>query len=118
MNPKVDFYFEKSKTWQKELQQLRAIALDCGLTEELKWGVPCYTFQKANIVVIHDFLLRTVSPPLQKYSLRMSPEGGHRGLGGQSRAFQETPFSAQCLCHSEKSMVLRMSPREGELRDL
>ena len=55
MNPKVDFYFIKAKNWQKELEQLRTIVLDCGLTEELKWGVPCYTFQKRNIVLIHVF---------------------------------------------------------------
>lgn len=55
MNPKVDFYFSKSKKWQKELEQLRKIVLDCGLTEELKWGVPCYTLQKSNIVLIHVF---------------------------------------------------------------
>lgn len=54
MNPKADFYFNKGN-WQKELEQLRAIALDCGLTEELKWGVPCYTYQKSNIVLIHVF---------------------------------------------------------------
>ncbi|NOT77300.1 MAG: hypothetical protein HOP08_20445 [Cyclobacteriaceae bacterium] len=54
MNPKVDFYFKKSK-WQKELEQLRMIVLDCGLTEELKWGSPTYTFQKSNIVLIHVF---------------------------------------------------------------
>jgi len=55
MNPKVDFYFNKAKKWQKELEQLRMIILDCGLTEELKWGVPCYIFQKSNIVLIHVF---------------------------------------------------------------
>ena len=55
MNPKVDFYFSKAKKWQKELEQLRMIILDCGLTEELKWGVPCYTLQKSNIVLIHVF---------------------------------------------------------------
>jgi len=54
MNPKVDFYFEKEK-WQKEQRQLRKIALDCGLTEELKWGCPCYTFEGNNIVLIHAF---------------------------------------------------------------
>ena len=54
-NPKVDFYFIKAKRWQDELEQLRMIVLDCGLTEELKWGVPCYTFQKSNIVLIHAF---------------------------------------------------------------
>jgi uncharacterized protein YdeI (YjbR/CyaY-like superfamily) len=55
MNPKVDFYFGKAKKWQKELEKLRMIILDCGLTEELKWGVPCYTFQKSNIVLLHVF---------------------------------------------------------------
>jgi uncharacterized protein YdeI (YjbR/CyaY-like superfamily) len=55
MNPKVDFYFSKAKKWQKEIEQLRMIVLDCGLTEELKWGCPCYTFQESNIVLIHVF---------------------------------------------------------------
>ena len=55
MNPKVDFYFSKAKKWQKEIEKLRMIVLDCGLTEELKWGCPCYTFQKSNIVLIHVF---------------------------------------------------------------
>ena len=55
MNPKVDWYFSKAEKWQAELQQLRIIVLDCGLNEELKWGVPCYTFQKSNIVLIHVF---------------------------------------------------------------
>lgn len=55
MNPKVDFYFNKAQKWQEELEQLRVIALDCGLDEELKWGCPCYTFQKNNIVLIHAF---------------------------------------------------------------
>lgn len=54
-NPKVDFYFSKAKKWKGELEQLREIALGSGLTEELKWGVPCYTLGKANIVLIHDF---------------------------------------------------------------
>jgi uncharacterized protein YdeI (YjbR/CyaY-like superfamily) len=55
MNPKVDFYFNKAEKWQEEFEKLRMIILDCGLTEELKWGVPCYTFQKSNIVLIHGF---------------------------------------------------------------
>jgi len=54
MNPKVDFYFRKGR-WQEELEKLRAIVLDSGLTEELKWGCPCYTFEKRNIVLIHVF---------------------------------------------------------------
>lgn len=55
MNPKVDFYFTKEKKWREEIQQLRMIILDCGLTEELKWGCPCYTSDKHNIVLIHVF---------------------------------------------------------------
>jgi uncharacterized protein YdeI (YjbR/CyaY-like superfamily) len=64
MNSKVDLYFNKAKKWQEELEKLRMIVLECGLIEELKWGVPCYTLfngsssktaQKSNIVLIHDF---------------------------------------------------------------
>jgi uncharacterized protein YdeI (YjbR/CyaY-like superfamily) len=55
MNPKVDSYLSRAKKWQEEMEQLRMIILDCGLTEELKWGVPCYTFEKRNIVLIHGF---------------------------------------------------------------
>lgn len=55
MNPKVDFYFSKANNWEKELALLRTIVLECGLTEELKWGCPCYTFEKTNVVLIHDF---------------------------------------------------------------
>ena len=55
MNPKVDFFFNKAKKWQEEFEKLRMIILDCGLTEELKWGQPCYTLQDKNIVLMHGF---------------------------------------------------------------
>jgi uncharacterized protein YdeI (YjbR/CyaY-like superfamily) len=55
MNPKVEFFFSKTEKWQEEYEKLRMIVLDCGLNEELKWGCPCYTFQKGNIVLIHGF---------------------------------------------------------------
>ncbi len=55
MNPKVDIYLSRAKKWQDEFEKLRMIILDCQLTEEFKWGVPCYTFQKRNIVLIHGF---------------------------------------------------------------
>jgi uncharacterized protein YdeI (YjbR/CyaY-like superfamily) len=55
MNPKVDGFLGRAKKWQKEFEKLRTIILDCGLTEELKWRLPCYTFQKSNIVVIQGF---------------------------------------------------------------
>jgi len=55
MNPKVDVYISNDKKWQEELKKLRMIVLDCQLTEEFKWGVPCYTYQKNNVVLIHVF---------------------------------------------------------------
>lgn len=54
-NSKVDWYFTKATQWKEEFQKLRTIILDCGLTEELKWGTPCYTIEKSNIVLIHGF---------------------------------------------------------------
>jgi uncharacterized protein YdeI (YjbR/CyaY-like superfamily) len=55
MNPKVDEYISKSKKWTEELDKLRTIILDCQLHEDVKWGVPCYTFQNSNVVLIHEF---------------------------------------------------------------
>ena len=55
MNPKVDWFFTKAGKWQGEYEKLRKVILDCGLTEELKWGCPCYTFEKRNIVLMHGF---------------------------------------------------------------
>ena len=55
MNPKVDGYLGRAKKWQEELKKLRMIVLDCQLTEDLKWGKPCYTFQESNILLIIGF---------------------------------------------------------------
>ncbi len=55
MNPKVDGYVRKSKKWQEELEKLRTILLDCALTEELKWGKPCYMVEKSNVVILIGF---------------------------------------------------------------
>lgn len=55
MNPKVDAYIDRLDNWQKEVEKLRAIILDCGLTEELKWGQPCYAHNGTNTVLIHTF---------------------------------------------------------------
>ena len=54
-NPKVDKVLKSAKTWRAEVEALRAIVLSCGLTEELKWGQPCYTLDGKNIVLIHGF---------------------------------------------------------------
>ena len=55
MNPRVDGFLRKAKKWRDEFEELRMVCLDCGLTEELKWGKPCYTYQTSNIVLIHGF---------------------------------------------------------------
>ncbi len=54
-NPKVDAFIERAEQWQHEFKQLRAIVLDCGLKEELKWGQPCYTYESSNVVLMHGF---------------------------------------------------------------
>ncbi|MDR6922678.1 MULTISPECIES: YdeI family protein [Chryseobacterium] len=55
MNPKVDFFFKNAGQWQKEFEKLRTIALSTELTEDLKWGCPCYTYKGKNIFLIHGF---------------------------------------------------------------
>ena len=55
MNPEVEWFFTKPTKWQEEYAELRMLVLECGLEEELKWGCPCYTLHKKNIVLIHGF---------------------------------------------------------------
>ncbi|MCK0159589.1 YdeI/OmpD-associated family protein [Allomuricauda sp. F6463D] len=55
MNPKVDFFFDKPSQWKDAFRTLRTLALETGVTEELKWGVPCYTYRGNNIFLIHGF---------------------------------------------------------------
>jgi uncharacterized protein YdeI (YjbR/CyaY-like superfamily) len=54
-NPKVDGFLRKAEKWREEFKKLRMVCLDSGLTEELKWGKPCYTYRQSNIVLIHGF---------------------------------------------------------------
>ena len=55
MNPKVDKFLNRTEVWREEFEKLRSILLDCNLTEEFKWGNPCYTYHNSNIVLIHGF---------------------------------------------------------------
>ena len=55
MNPKVNWFFDKDTPWKESYEKLRSMVLDCGLTEELKWGCPCYTINQKNVVLIHGF---------------------------------------------------------------
>lgn len=55
MNANVDAFLKNAKKWREEMEALRFIALDCGLNEELKWGKPCYSFEKGNVAIIQPF---------------------------------------------------------------
>lgn len=55
MNPKVDEFLSRVTSWQSEYKKMRAITLDCGLMEEFKWKVPCYTYKGKNILIVHGF---------------------------------------------------------------
>ena len=90
MNPKVDEYLRKAKKWQEEMKKLRRISLDCGLTEELKWGKPCYTFQKSNIVIIQGFK-EFCALLFCKGALLTNPKGILKKFGWQ--AARRIPFT-------------------------
>src|SRR6266496_4582816 len=90
MNPKVDQYLRRAKKWQKEMEQLRRISLGCGLTEELKWGKPCYTFQNSNIVIIQGFK-EFCALLFCKGALLTDPNGTLKKFGWQ--AARRIPFT-------------------------
>ena len=90
MNPKVDEYLRKAKRWQEEMKKLRKISLDCGLTEELKWGKPCYTFQNSNVVLIQGFK-EFCALLFCKGALLRDPHGILRKFGWQ--AARRIPFT-------------------------
>src|SRR6266699_4494232 len=90
MSRKVDAYLRKAKKWQTEMKKLRRISLDCGLTEEVKWGKPCYTFQKSNIVIIQGFK-EFCALLFCKGALLKDPNGILKKFGWQ--AARRIPFS-------------------------
>ena len=55
MNPKVDAFLKRQDKWRPEFEKLRKILLDAGLTEDLKWGQPCYALDGKNVALIHGF---------------------------------------------------------------
>src|SRR5438270_1236845 len=89
MNRKVDGYLRKSK-WQEELEKLRRIILDCGLTEELNWGKPCYTFQESNIAILQGFK-EFCALLFAKGALLNDPDGVLKKFGWQ--AARRIPFT-------------------------
>jgi uncharacterized protein YdeI (YjbR/CyaY-like superfamily) len=92
MNPKVDVYLSKAKKWREEAEKLRMIILDCGLSEELKWGKPCYTFQKSNIVIIQGFK-ESCALLFCKGALLKDAHGILKKPGENTQAARRIPFT-------------------------
>ena len=92
MNPKVDTYLRETEKWRKETEALRAIALSCGLAEELKWGKPCYTFRDHNIIIIQGFK-EYCALMFCKGSLLKDPQGILQKPGEHTQAGRQIRFT-------------------------
>lgn len=92
MNPKVDAYFRNAKQWRKELEQLRAIVLDCGLDEELKWRQPCYTSGGRNVAILQSFRDKCALMFFQGAALK-DPQGLLEPPGANSRIAARMVFT-------------------------
>jgi uncharacterized protein YdeI (YjbR/CyaY-like superfamily) len=92
MNHKVDAFLKKAKKWQEELAKLRAIILAAPLTEELKWGKPCYTFQGSNIVILQGFK-EFCALLFAKGALLKDPQGLLEKPGENTQAARRIPFT-------------------------
>lgn len=92
MNPKVDAFISRAGKWQAEMKKLRKIALGCPLTEELKWGKPCYSFQDSNIVLIVPFK-NYCSLLLCKGALLKDPKGILVKAGENTQAARQIRFT-------------------------
>jgi uncharacterized protein YdeI (YjbR/CyaY-like superfamily) len=92
MNPKVAAFFEEAEKWRKEMEKLRVISLSCGLTEELKWGKPCYTFQEGNVVLIQGFK-EYCALMFFKGALLKDPKGILKRIGEHTQAARQARFT-------------------------
>lgn len=92
MNPEVDEYINKAKKWREEMRQLRMISLDCGLTEAIKWGKPCFSFQESNIAIIQPFK-ESCAFMFFKGVLLEDPEGVLEKPGENSRIARRISFT-------------------------
>lgn len=92
-NPKIDSFLERAERWRPEMEMLRQITLDCGLTEELKWGRPCYTYDGGNVALIGAFK-EYCALSFMKGSLLKDPRGALRSPGPNSRAARLVRFTS------------------------
>jgi uncharacterized protein YdeI (YjbR/CyaY-like superfamily) len=91
-NPKVDAYIRSDRKWRKETEKLRAISLGCGLTEELKWGKPCYAFEESNVVLIQGFK-EYCALLFCKGALLKDPKGILKRIGEHTQAARQARFT-------------------------
>jgi uncharacterized protein YdeI (YjbR/CyaY-like superfamily) len=91
-NPKVDAFISEERTWRKETERLRTISLACGLTEELKWGKPCYTFEESNVVIIQGFK-EYCALMFCKGALLKDPKGILKRIGEHTQAARQARFT-------------------------
>ena len=91
-NPKVDAYIGRAKIWKDETEKLRKIVLACGLTEELKWGKPCYAFQDSNVVIIQGFS-KYIALLFFKGVLLKDPNGILEKTGANTRVGRQIRFT-------------------------
>jgi uncharacterized protein YdeI (YjbR/CyaY-like superfamily) len=92
-NPRVDAYIERSDKWSAEMAGLRSILLGCGLTEEIKWGKPCYSHDGRNILILQemkDFLALMFF----KGALMSDPDGALEEQGPNSRSARRMRFTS------------------------
>ncbi len=103
-NPKVDAFLARAKKWREELTKLREISLSCGLTEELKWGKPCYSFQESNIVILQGFK-DTCALLFAKGALLKDPKKLLEKPGEHTQAARRIPFtSVQQITRQERTL--------------
>jgi len=92
MNPKIDVFLSGAQQWREETEKLRMIILGFGLTEELKWGKPCYTLQKSNLLIIQGFK-EYCALMFCKGALLKDPQGILKKPGENTQAARQIRFT-------------------------
>lgn len=93
MNAKVDAYIERSEKWPEEMTGLRPTLLSCGLTEEIKWGKPCYSHEGRNIVILQE-MKEFLALMFFKGALLSDPDGVLEEQGPNSRSARRIRFTS------------------------
>lgn len=110
-NAKVEAFFSQAKTWRQELEALRAILLECPLSEDFKWRSPCYTFQGGNVATLWGFK-EDCALSFFKGVLLKDPEGILVAPGENSRSVRMVRFTGVAEI-ADKQPVLKDYIREA-----